>query len=136
MSFISEYDLDSECQINLIAYQFLEKLVYSFYDTCFKYISETLFPQYFNGQLQLQNELIEDALLSLTSIIGKVQKDLKVRSEKRLNVTTILDFIKNNKWQSNIFKRRFTHILALWTKLLPKQEFLKYYQIVLDSLKE
>ena len=54
--FISEFDLDSGCATNLIAYQVLEKIIASFYATCYEFLSTDLIPSYFNGQLQLANE--------------------------------------------------------------------------------
>jgi hypothetical protein len=70
--FISEFDLDAGCATNLIAYQVLEKLIISFYSTCYTFLNEELIPQYFSGQLQLRDEFSEDALLSITGMLGKV----------------------------------------------------------------
>lgn len=41
---------------------------------------------------------VEDALLNLVGIVGKVQKEYKVKLEKRLDVNYVLQFIKGNKW--------------------------------------
>jgi len=41
---------------------------------------------------------VEDALLNLVGIVGKVQKEYKIKLEKRLDVNFVLQFIKGNKW--------------------------------------
>lgn len=42
--FISEYDLDAGCSMNLLAYQVLEKLFGCFYHTCYTYVNKELIP--------------------------------------------------------------------------------------------
>lgn len=37
-------------------------------------------------------------MLSITGMLGKVQKDLKISPEKRFDITFVLDFIYQNKW--------------------------------------
>lgn len=81
---------------------------------------------------------MEDALLNLVGIIGKVQKEFKTKADKRLDVQFVLNFIKQTKWNSGesspIFKRRFLLILTHWVKVLPKQHFLELFNTVLTSL--
>lgn len=83
---------------------------------------------------------VEDALLNLVGIVGKVQKEFKTKTEKRLDVHFVLNFIKQTKWNcgesSPIFKRRYLLILTHWVKLLPKQHFLEFFNLVLESLSE
>ena len=47
--FMSEYDLDAACSMNLLSYQLLEKLISSCYETCYQFIAEDLLPIYFKG---------------------------------------------------------------------------------------
>lgn len=61
-------------------------------------MQEEILNQYFNGQIRPESVQVEDALLNLVGIIGKVQKEYKVKLEKRLDVNYVLQFIKNNKW--------------------------------------
>jgi hypothetical protein len=91
---------------------------------------------YFNGTLNLNNEFSEDALMGIVGMIGKVQKDLKIPVEKRLDITYVLDFIFQNKWKNPLFKRRFTHILIQWTRLLPKARFMDYFRLLISNLQE
>ena len=84
----------------------------------------------------MPNELVEDSLLNLIGMLGKIQKDLKVPPEKRLDICYVLDHILANRWTSPLFKRRFTHILTQWIKLLPKAQFMKYFRILVQSLQE
>ena len=83
---------------------------------------------------------IEDALLNLVGIIGKVQKEFKVKSDKRLDVHFVLQYIKQTKWNSGesspIFKRRYLLIMTHWVKILPKQHFLDLFNSVLESLSQ
>jgi hypothetical protein len=78
--------------------------------------------------------------MNLVGIIGKVQKEFKTKIEKRLDVNFVLQFIKQNKWNSGesspIFKRRYLLILTHWVKVLPKQHFLDLFNSVLQSLSE
>jgi hypothetical protein len=71
-------------------------------------------------------------------IIGKVQREYKVKLEKRLDVNYVLQFIKHNKWANNeeskIFRRRYLLIATHWTKLVPKPHFLDLFNSVLESL--
>lgn len=91
--FISEFDLDSATTINALAYQVVEKLLSNFYQACYSLINEELLPSYFNGTVPIQDELLEDALLSVTGMIGKVQKELKTQVEKRFDICFVLDYI-------------------------------------------
>jgi len=50
--------------------------------------------------------------MSITGMIGKVQKDLKVSLDKRFDVCYVLDFIYANKWTNPLMKRRFAHIIV------------------------
>lgn len=134
--FLSEYDLDAGCSLNLLSYQLLEKLISSFYTSCYPYLVEEMLPSYFNGTVKISNELIEDSLLTITGMLGKIQKDIRTPVEKRLDITYVLSFIIQNKWQNILFKRRFTHILAQWIKLLPKAHFLNYFKFLITSLSE
>ena len=84
----------------------------------------------------MPNEFVEDALLSIVGMLGKIQKDLKISADKRLDIVYVLDFIFQNKWQNPLFKRRFTHILTQWAKLLPKNKFMDYFRILVHSLQE
>ena len=81
---------------------------------------------------------VEDALLNLVGIIGKVQKEFKVKLEKRLDVNFVLQFIKSNKWSdpdhSPIFRRRFLLILTHWVKILPKPIYFQLLNCALESL--
>ena len=94
--------------------------------------------QYFTEQLKPPTVHVEDALLNLVGIIGKVQREYKVKLEKRLDVHYVLQFIKHNKWneaeESKIFRRRYLLILTHWTKILPKPIFLELFNSVLESL--
>ena len=40
IGFIIEYDIDYECSLSLLAYQFLEKLIVNFYGTCSTFIKD------------------------------------------------------------------------------------------------
>lgn len=81
---------------------------------------------------------MEDALLNLVGIVGKVQKEYKIKLEKRLDVNFVLQFIKGNKWsdaeQSPVFRRRFLLILTHWVKILPKPIFFELLNATLESL--
>ena len=87
--FLLEYDLEADCSINLLALHLIEKILQQFYSTCYPFVQEIL-NQYFTGQLKIQNVSIEDALLNLVGIIGKVQKEFKTKSDKRLDVHYVL----------------------------------------------
>lgn len=69
------------------------------------------------------NERIEDALLNLVGIVGKVQREYKVALDKRLDVCYVLKFIRSYKWDNPIFKRRYLLIITHWAKILPKIHF-------------
>ena len=91
--------------------------------------------QYFSGALTPQQVQIEDALLNLVGIVGRVQKEYRVPLEKRLDVCYVLDFIKQTKWTQqsdtvSLFKRRYLLVLNHWTRLLPKPRFLEYFNVV------
>jgi len=79
-------------------------------------------------------------MLNLVGIIGKVQKEYKVKLEKRLDVNFVLNFIKQNKWNSGesspIFRRRYLLILTHWVKIVPKPIFYDLFNSVLTSLTE
>jgi hypothetical protein len=91
-----------------------------------------LLTQYFNGQLVFQNELIEDALMNIVGMLSKVQT--KVPADKKLDIVYVLDYIYQNKFSNPLFKRRYTHLLTLWVKIIPKQKLLDYFRILLQSL--
>jgi len=101
---------------------------------CYPYIQDIL-KQYFNGQLQIE-EAIEDAILNLVGIVGKVQKEYKVPMEKRLEVCFVLNFIRQHKWQNPVFKRRYLLIITHWARMLPKMHFYEILQSVVQSLRE
>ena len=74
--------------------------------------------------------------MSIMGMIGRIQKDLKVPSEKRLDISYVLDFILQKKWASPLFRRRYTHILIQWTRLLPKTRFMDYFRMLIQNLQE
>lgn len=82
------------------------------------------------------SEQMEDALLNLVGIVGKVQREYKVPLEKRLDVCYVLQFIRTQKWENPIFKRRYLLIITHWAKILPKVHFFEIFQSVLASLDE
>ena len=84
--YMLEYDMDAECTMSLLAYQFLEKIVQKFYEPCLPMIHDELLSKYLSGNLKPENEMIEDSLLCLVGMIGKVQKERRERVEKRLDV--------------------------------------------------
>jgi hypothetical protein len=63
-------------------------------------------------------------------MIGRIQKDLKVPPEKRLDITYVLDFIIQSKWTNPLFRRRYTHIIIQWSRLLPKGRFMDYFRVL------
>ena len=132
-----EYDLQDDCSLNLLAQHLIEKILQKFYPTCYPFVQEIL-NQYFNGQITPENIQVEDALLNLVGIIGKVQKEYKVKLEKRLDVNFVLEFIKGNKLNNPehtpIFRRRFLLILTHWVKIVPKPVFFDLLQTTLESL--
>ena len=69
--FLLEYDLQDDCSLNLLAQHLIEKLLQKFYPTCYPFVQEIL-NQYFNGSITPENVHVEDALLNLVGIIGKV----------------------------------------------------------------
>jgi hypothetical protein len=77
------------------------------------------------------NERVEDALLNLVGIVGKVQREYKVPLDKRLDVCYVLKFIRTMKWENPIFKRRYLLIITHWAKILPKINFFEILQSVL-----
>ena len=133
-----EYDLQDDCSLNLLAQHLIEKLLQKFYPTCYPFVQEIL-NQYFNGQISPGTVQVEDALLNLVGIVGKVQKEYKIKLEKRLDVNYVLQFIKTNKWanpeQSPIFRRRFLLILTHWVKIVPKPVFFELFSAALESLR-
>ena len=135
--FLLEYDLQDDCSINLLAQHLIEKLLQKFYNICYPFVQEIL-NQYFTEQLKPPNVHVEDALLNLVGIIGKVQREYKVKLEKRLDVNYVLQFIKHNKWneaeEGKIFRRRYLLILTHWTKIVPKPIYLELFNSVLESL--
>jgi hypothetical protein len=42
--------------------------------------------------------------------------------------------IRQSKWDNILFQRRFVHILIQWVKLIPKNKFMHYYQLILEDL--
>lgn len=78
---------------------------------------------------------MEDALLSLVGIVGRVQREYRVPLEKRLDVCYVLDFIQQNKFTAQddsvaLFRRRYLLILNHWIRILPKPRFLEYFKVV------
>jgi len=67
-----------------------------------------------------------------------VQKEFKIKLEKRLDVNFVLQFIKTRKWtdpdHSPIFRRRFLLILTHWVKIVPKPIFFELLTSALESL--
>jgi hypothetical protein len=129
-----EYDMDPEMTLSLLSFQLVDKLIEKFYSTTYPFVQSQLLQQYFTGHLKLQTELQEDALLSMVCMLGKIQKDNKVPADQLLDVCFILDMIRQSKWDSLLFQRRYIHILIQWVKLIPKTKFTLYYNLVLDNL--
>ena len=67
-------------------------------------------------------------------MLGKIQKDNKIPREQRYDVCFVLDMLRQTKWENILFQRRFIHILIQWAKLIPKQRFMYYFNMVLESL--
>ena len=67
-----------------------------------------------------------------------MQKEFKIKLEKRLDVNFVLQFIKSNKWSnpetSPIFRRRFLLVLTHWVKIVPKPIFFELLNVTLESL--
>jgi len=63
--------LQDDCSINLLAQHLIEKLLQKFYNICYPFVQEVL-QQYFTGALKPQQDQVEDALLNLVGIVGKV----------------------------------------------------------------
>ena len=81
----------------------------------------------------------EDALLNLVGIIGKVQREHRVKQEKLFEVARILQFIKENKWKEGaeetpLFKRRFLLVLTHWVRIMPKVLFNEMFETICGSL--
>lgn len=72
--FINDFDLDAGCSLNFLAHQLTEKLITQLYQTCYPFIKDDLLINYFNGTLNLQNELMEDALLNIVGMLAKIQQ--------------------------------------------------------------
>ena len=67
-----EYDLQENRSLNFLAQHLIEKLLQKFYNICYPFIQDMM-TQYFSGALQaMLNERVEDALLNLVGIVGKV----------------------------------------------------------------
>lgn len=127
--FLLEYDLQEESSLNLLALHLIEKLLQKFYSICYPFVQDIL-KEYFMGSLILKtavNEQMEDALLNLVGIVGKVQREYKVPLEKRLDVCYVLQFIRTQKWENPIFKRRYLLIITHWAKMLPKVHFFEIF---------
>ena len=129
-----EYDMDAEMTLSLLSFQLIDKLIEKFYTTTFPFIQNTLLQSYFTGNLKLQSELEEDALLSIVCMLGKIQKDNKTPKDQQLDVCFVLEMIKTSKWENILFQRRYIHILIQWVKLIPKSKFVHYYNFVLENL--
>ena len=67
-----EYDMDPEMSLSLLSFQLIDKLIEKFYSTTFPFIQNQLLHSYFTGVLNLENELQEDALLSIVCMLGKI----------------------------------------------------------------
>jgi hypothetical protein len=89
-----EYDMDPEMTVSLLSFQLIDKLIEKFYVTTFPFIQNQLLQSYFTGQLKLENELQEDALLSIVCMLGKIQKDNKTPREQRYDVCFVLDMLR------------------------------------------
>lgn len=46
----------------------------------------------------------------------------------------VLDYVKRNKFENPLFKRRYTHLLAQWVKLIPKSQLLEQFRVLVQSL--
>lgn len=89
-----EYDMDPEMTISLLSFQLIDKLIEKFYNTTFPFIQNNLLQGYFTGQLKLENEFQEDALLSIVCMLGKIQKDNKVPKDQRYDVCFVLEILR------------------------------------------
>lgn len=56
--------------------------------------------------------------------------------EKRLDVGFVLNFIRQQKWQNPVFKRRYLLIITHWARMLPKVHFYEILSSVVLSLRE
>ena len=72
--------------------------------------------------------------MTLVGIVGKVQKDLKIPEERRLDINYILQFMYSHKWGSMLFKRRFSYIIQQWARLVSKKYYLDYLNLLVTSL--
>lgn len=48
----------------------------------------------------------------------------------------VLDYIKQNKWQNPLFRRRYTHIVTQWCRLIPKSKMMDILRLLVQSLGE
>ena len=67
-----EFEMDPEMTLSLLSYQLIDKLIEKFYTTTYPFIQNHLLQQYFTGNIKLQTELQEDALLSMVCMLGKI----------------------------------------------------------------
>jgi hypothetical protein len=108
--FVSEFDLDPACSVNFLAHQLTERLLSQLYNTCYSFVKDELLAAYFNGQLVLQSEVVEDALMSIIGMLAKLQQ--KLPADKRLDIMYVLNFLKEKRFENPLFKRRYTHLLV------------------------
>lgn len=120
---MSEFDIDSACSLNFLAHQLLEKMLTQMQSTCYPFVKDELLAHYFAGQLQLPSEVIEDALLSIIGMLAKLQQ--KLPADKRLDIMPVLSYLKQHKFASPLFKRRYTHLLTMWIKIIPKTSLME-----------
>ena len=66
--------------------------------------------------------------------MGKVQREYKVPLDRRLDVCFVLQFIRQHKWESPVFRRRYLLVITHWAKILPKVHFYEILESVTASL--
>lgn len=69
--FLFEYDLQDDSSLNLLAQHLIEKLLQKFYHVLYPFVQHIL-EQYIGGQLPNLTVHVQDALLNLAGIVGKV----------------------------------------------------------------
>ena len=134
-SFLVEFDLQEDNSINLLAQHLIEKIIQKFYHIVYPFVQGIL-EQYLGGKIVPQDVKIEDALLNLAGIVGKVQRENKVKQEKLMDINFVFNYLKDSKWESPIFKRRFLLILSHWVRIMPKTIFFDWFQFLCLSLKD
>lgn len=132
---LNDYDIEAQCQSQLLAFVLCEKLVQNFYKPCMQLINAQI-ASYLRGELQIGDPFIEDALLNLICIVVRVEKENEIKVSERLPVDQVLNFISQNKFSSPVFQRRFLLILHQWSKIMPMEYFLKYWGQLLQFIKD